>query len=46
MEKIKKCIFEIKNLVEYMNENKNVFKGVRQKYSLEKYGSISTQELL
>ena len=46
MEKIKKCIFEIKNLVEYMNENKNEFKGVRQKYSLEKYGSISTQELL
>ena len=46
MEKIKKCIFEIKNLVEYMNENKNLFKGVRQKYSLEKYGSISTQELL
>ena len=46
MEKIKRCIFEIKNLVEYMNENKNVFKGVRQKYSLEKYGSISTQELL
>jgi cyclin B len=46
MEKIKKCIFEIKNLVEYMNENKNVFKGVRQKYSLEKYGSISTQEFL
>ena len=46
MEKIKKCIFEIKNLVEYMNENKNVFKGVRQKYSSEKYGSISTQELL
>ena len=46
MEKIKKCIFEIKNLVEYMNETKNVFKGVRQKYSLEKYGSISTQELL
>ena len=43
MEKIKKCIFEIKNLVEYMNENKNVFKGVRQKYSLEKYGRPNPQ---
>ena len=44
MEKIKKCIFEIKNLVEYMNENKNVFKGVRQKYAMEKFGCVSNQD--
>ena len=27
-----------------MNENKNIFKGVRQKYALEKYGCISMNE--
>ena len=41
LEKIKNCIYEIKKLLEYLNENKNVFKGVRQKYALEKYGSIT-----
>ena len=44
LEKIKNCIYEIKKLLEYLNENKNVFKGVRQKYALEKYGSISCND--
>jgi cyclin B len=46
LEKINNCIFEIKKLLEYMNENKNIFKGVRQKYALEKYGCISMNEFL
>ena len=45
-DKIKNCVFEIKRLLEYTNENKNMFKGVRQKYSLEKFGSISMNEFL
>ena len=44
LEKINNCIFEIKKLLEFMNENKNIFKGVRQKYALEKYGCISMNE--
>ena len=46
LEKINNCIFEIKKLLEFMNENKNIFKGVRQKYALEKYGCISMNEFL
>ena len=45
-EKIKSCIFEIKKLLEYINENKNLFKGVRQKYAMEKFGCISLNEFL
>ena len=45
-EKIKSCIFEIKKLLEYINENKNLFKGVRQKYAIEKFGCISLNEFL
>ena len=41
LEKIKNCITEIKKLLEYINENKGAFKGVRQKFALEKYGCIS-----
>ena len=44
LEKINNCIFEIKKLLEFMNENKNIFKGVRQKYALEKYGCISMND--
>ena len=43
---IKSCIYEIKKLLEYINENKGVFKGLRQKYSMEKYGCISKMKLL
>jgi cyclin B len=46
LEKIKSCVFEVKKLLEYMNENKNMFKGVRQKYATEKYGCISMNEFL
>ena len=46
LEKINNCIIEIKKLLEFMNENKNIFKGVRQKYALEKYGCISMNEFL
>ena len=46
LEKIKNCVFEVKKLLEYMNENKNMFKGVRQKYATEKYGCISMNEFL
>ena len=45
-EKIKSCVFEIKKLLEYINENKNLFKGVRQKYAMEKFGCISLNEFL
>ena len=45
-EKIKNCAFEIKKHLEYMNENKNVFKGVKQKYATEKFGCISMNEFL
>ena len=44
--KIKNCIYEIKNLLEYINENKTVFKGLRQKFSSEKYGCISKIQFL
>ena len=43
---IKSCIYEIKKLLEYINENKGVFKGLRQKYSMEKFGCISKMKLL
>ena len=43
---IKCCIYDIKKLLEYINENKNIFKGLRQKYSMEKYGCISKIKLL
>ena len=43
---IKNCIYEIKQLLEYINENKNVFKGLRQKFSMEKYGCISKIQFL
>ena len=46
LEKIKNCVFDVKKLLEYMNENKNMFKGVRQKYATEKYGCISMNEFL
>ena len=46
LERIQNCLVEIKKLLEYMNENKNIFKGVRQKYTLEKFGSISMDEFL
>ena len=46
LEKIKNCVFELKKLLEYINENKNVFKGVRQKYSMEKYGCVSNEDYL
>ena len=46
LEKIKNCVFEVKKLLEYMNENKNIFKGVRQKYATEKFGYISMNEFL
>jgi cyclin B len=46
LEKIKSCVFEVKKLLEYMNENKNMFKGVRQKYAAEKFGCISMNEFL
>jgi cyclin B len=44
LEKIKNCVFDIKKLLEYINENKNVFKGVRQKYAMEKFGCVSNQD--
>ena len=44
--KIKNCIYEIKNLLEYINGNKTVFKGLRQKFSSEKYGCISKIQFL
>ena len=43
---VKCCIYEIKKLLEYINENKNIFKGLRQKYSMEKFGCISKMKLL
>ena len=43
---IKCCIYDIKKLLEYINDNKNIFKGLRQKYSMEKYGCISKMKLL
>ena len=46
IQKIKKCIYEIKTLLEYMNNNKAIFKGIRQKYSMEKYGCISKIQFL
>ena len=44
LEKIKNCVYDIKKLLEYINENKNVFKGVRQKYAMEKFGCVSNQD--
>ena len=46
LEKIKNCVFDIKKLLEYINENKNVFKGVRQKYATEKFGCVSNEDFL
>ena len=43
---IKSCIYEIKKLLEYANENKISFKGLKQKYSLEKYGCVSKMKFL
>jgi len=45
-ERIKNCVFEIKKLLEYMNENKNIFKGIRQKYAMEKFGCINFCDFL
>ena len=46
LEKIKNCVLDIRKLLEYINENKNMFKGVRQKYAMEKFGNISMSEFL
>ena len=43
---IKNCIYEIKKLLEYINTNKSVFKGLRQKFAMEKYGCISKNQFL
>ena len=43
---IKNCIYEIKKLLEYINTNKSVFKGLRQKFAMEKYGCISKIQFL
>ena len=44
--KIKNCIYDIKKLLEYTNENKGAFKGLRQKFSSEKFKCISKMKLL
>ena len=44
--RIKNCIKEIKLLLEYMSENKNIFKGLKQKFAMDKYGNISKMKLL
>lgn len=41
LEKIKSCINDIKQLLEYTNENKNAFKGIKQKFATENFGCIS-----
>ena len=46
LKKIKDCICDIKTLLEYANMNKTSFKGIKQKFSMEKYGSISRSKLL
>ena len=46
LKKIKDCIYDIKTLLEYANMNKTAFKGIKQKFSMEKYGSISKSKLL
>ena len=44
--RIKNCIYEIKKVLEYINENKSIFKGLKQKFAMEKYGCISMNEFL
>ena len=46
LKKIKNCIDDLKTLLEYVNQNKGAFKGIRQKFSMEKYGCISKIKLL
>jgi len=41
LEKIKSCLNDIKQLLEYTNENKNAFKGIKQKFATENFGCIS-----
>ena len=41
LEKIKSCIYDIKQLLEYINENKSAFKGIKQKFATENFGYIS-----
>ena len=41
LEKIKSCIHDIKQLLEYINENKSAFKGIKQKFATENFGYIS-----
>lgn len=41
LEKIKSCIYNIKQLLEYINENKSAFKGIKQKFATENFGYIS-----
>ena len=44
--RIKNCINEIKLLLEYMSENKSVFKGLKQKFAMDKFGCISKMKFL
>jgi cyclin B len=46
IKKIKNCICEIKNFLEYLNQNKTALKGLRQKFSMEKYGCVSKLKLI
>jgi len=44
LENIKNCIYEIKQLLKYINENKSLFKGIKQKFSSEKFGCVSKMQ--
>jgi cyclin B len=46
LNKIKNCIYEIKKILEYISENKSAFKGLRQKFAMEKFGCISKIQFL
>ena len=46
LRRINNCINEIKLLLEYMRENRNFFKGLKQKFAMDKYGNISKMKLL
>ena len=44
LRRINNCINEIKLLLEYMRENRNFFKGLKQKFAMDKYGCISKMQ--